>query len=124
MLGSVDTFVFPSHHEGLGLALVEAQAAGLPCIASSSVPEEATVVPKLITRLPLAAGPAAWAEAIAEIRKRPMTVPRQAAYQQVAASNFNIATNFAQLKEFYERGRLHEDTPETDFAPSMELLST
>ena len=28
--GAMDAFVFPSHFEGLGLAAVEAQAAGLP----------------------------------------------------------------------------------------------
>ena len=36
---AMDLFVFPSKHEGLGLALVEAQASGLPCIASTGVPE-------------------------------------------------------------------------------------
>ncbi len=36
---AMDLFVFPSKHEGLGLALVEAQASGLPCIASTGVPK-------------------------------------------------------------------------------------
>lgn len=31
-------FLFPSHHEGLGLAAIEAQAAGLPVITSKNVP--------------------------------------------------------------------------------------
>ena len=38
-LAAMDVFVFPSMHEGLGLALLEAQAAGLPCVVSDSVPE-------------------------------------------------------------------------------------
>lgn len=37
----IDMFLLPSTYEGLGLALIEAQAAGLPCLASSSVPQEA-----------------------------------------------------------------------------------
>lgn len=37
----IDMFLLPSTYEGLGLALVEAQAAGLPCLASSSVSQEA-----------------------------------------------------------------------------------
>lgn len=40
-LSRVNTFVHPSHGEGFGLALLEAMAAGLPCIASrvGSLPE-------------------------------------------------------------------------------------
>jgi glycosyltransferase involved in cell wall biosynthesis len=34
----MDVFLFPSLHEGLGLAAIEAQAAGLPVIASLNVP--------------------------------------------------------------------------------------
>ncbi len=37
----IDMFLLPSTYEGLGLALVEAQAAGLPCLASSSISQEA-----------------------------------------------------------------------------------
>jgi len=44
MLGAMDLFLFPSLFEGLPLALVEAQAAGLPCVFSDVVSEEADVV--------------------------------------------------------------------------------
>ena len=37
----MDIFLFPSIHEGLGIALVEAQTNGLPCYASDSIPKEA-----------------------------------------------------------------------------------
>lgn len=40
---AIDCFVFPSKYEGLGLALLEAQASGLYCIASSTVPRETKV---------------------------------------------------------------------------------
>lgn len=40
---TADLFVFPSVFEGLGLALIEAQASGLDCIASDRVPLEANV---------------------------------------------------------------------------------
>src|SRR5699024_2158935 len=38
-LQSMDLFLFPSLFEGLGMAVVEAQAAGLPCIISDNVPD-------------------------------------------------------------------------------------
>lgn len=39
----MDIFILPSHFEGLGLVLIEAQASGLPCFASDTVPKEADV---------------------------------------------------------------------------------
>ncbi|MDQ8735946.1 glycosyltransferase family 1 protein [Paenibacillus sp. LHD-38] len=40
LLQAFDVFVFPSHHEGLPVTLVEAQAAGLPCIISDHITSE------------------------------------------------------------------------------------
>lgn len=40
ILGNTDVFVFPSNFEGLGIAMIEAQAAGCLCIASDVVPKE------------------------------------------------------------------------------------
>ena len=42
-LQAFDFFAFPSIFEGLGLALIEAQASGLKCIISDKVPNEAIV---------------------------------------------------------------------------------
>ena len=38
-----DLFVFPSIYEGLGMSLIEAQANGLACFASSNVPLESKI---------------------------------------------------------------------------------
>lgn len=43
LLCSMDVFVFPSIFEGLGVALIEAQAMGLKCFSSEKVPHEAKV---------------------------------------------------------------------------------
>lgn len=51
LLWAMDAFVFPSLFEGLGLACIEAQVAGLPVICSEGVPEEAKITP-LVSVLP------------------------------------------------------------------------
>lgn len=41
IMQSCDAFILPSKFEGLGIVLIEAQAAGLPCLASDAVPQMA-----------------------------------------------------------------------------------
>jgi glycosyltransferase involved in cell wall biosynthesis len=96
-----DVFVFPSRFEGLGLAAVEAQAAGCPCLLSDAVPVEAVVVPELVERLPLDQGPGAWASRIAKLLKTPPAVSAQHSWRLVSNSSFNIARSAAELQEFY-----------------------
>ena len=43
----MDLFLFPSLYEGLGMVLIEAQANGLSCIASTEVPRIARVSDKI-----------------------------------------------------------------------------
>jgi len=45
---AMDVFAFPSLWEGLGIVLLEAQYNGLPCIASSVVPEEVNISNKIL----------------------------------------------------------------------------
>jgi glycosyltransferase involved in cell wall biosynthesis len=61
-----DVFAFPSFSEGLGIVILEAQAAGTPVLMSDNMPREVVVVPECITELPLAAGAAAWAKGMAK----------------------------------------------------------
>ena len=101
MVGAMDLFCFPSLYEGLGLALVEAQAAGLPCICSTAIPEEADVIPDLITRVPLTAAPSVWARAINGARNAIGLVPRDEALAQVNNGPFNLANGIAMLASLY-----------------------
>ena len=41
LLCAADAFIFPSRFEGLGIACVEAQFSGLPCVVSTGIPKEA-----------------------------------------------------------------------------------
>lgn len=103
MLGAMDAFIFPSHFEGLGIALIEAQAAGLPCIVSDVIPEEACVAAELVERLPLSAGVDAWASKIADRLHGKTAVSQAEAYDAVAQSRFQIENAVAKVEEFYQR---------------------
>lgn len=43
IINAFDTFLFPSLYEGLGIVVIEAQAAGLTCVCSDTVPREVDV---------------------------------------------------------------------------------
>ncbi|SHJ79232.1 Glycosyltransferase involved in cell wall bisynthesis [Dethiosulfatibacter aminovorans DSM 17477] len=43
IMKAMDCFVFPSLYEGLGIVLIEAQAVGIKCIVSDSVPSDAFI---------------------------------------------------------------------------------
>ena len=99
LMGAMDAFLFPSLWEGLPLSLIEAQAAGLPCIISDVITEEADVVPEAITRLSLDASMERWVDAV--LRTRNWRLDRQRARFSVANSPFNSETSTRELEKLY-----------------------
>lgn len=81
MLGAMDVFLFPSIREGLPITLLEAQAAGLRCLASDRVTIEADMIPELVARESLQSPAHEWAQAVVRHASLPrlaseMTRPR------------------------------------------------
>lgn len=66
LLIAADIFVFPSHFEGLGVVLIEAQVSGLPCLISDKIPNEA-IVSNLIYTQTLKSSAAEWTKNIKKI---------------------------------------------------------
>lgn len=95
---AVDVFLFPSRYEGLGLAVIEAQAAGVPSVISDVVPPEVEVLPELIQWQSLVDSPSAWAAAVERVRRR-----RGAAdsARRLWATSFNIERSVAWLHRLY-----------------------
>jgi glycosyltransferase involved in cell wall biosynthesis len=101
-LAAMDVFVMPSWTEGLGIVLVEAQAAGTPVIMTDTMPSEVDLWPGQVRRLSLAAGPEAWAEAaIQAAQNRPRRAEGLAA---VRASPFAIERCLSELQAVYSDG--------------------
>lgn len=74
---AMDVFLFPSRYEGFGMAMIEAQASGLACVASDVVPEETNIDGRAVY-LPLSGKESEWATALTEAPERSLI-----AFQQI-----------------------------------------
>ena len=100
LMRAADALLFPSRQEGLGMVAVEAQAAGLPVVASSEVPRECVVVPGLYRSVALTAPIESWSEALLAALDAPRP-PLAACRAAVEASPFSLATSARRLEALY-----------------------
>lgn len=102
MCGAMDAFLFPSLHEGLGLALVEAQAAGLPCVISETIPAEVIVAAPLVSRLDLSERAEFWAENLLHSLEAAVRLTREDALALARESPFTIEKSVSALEAVYD----------------------
>lgn len=102
MLDAMDVFLLPSFHEGLPLVLLEAQAAGLPCIFSDVITEEADILKPLVRRISLSRSASDWAEAVLSAWADTSAITRSDALEVLEKSSFSIETSVKELTKVYE----------------------
>jgi glycosyltransferase involved in cell wall biosynthesis len=100
MRSAMDMFLMPSLYEGLPLVLLEAQAAGLPCLVSDTVSREAAVIDGAVQFLPLAIGPEAWGNfALSLLESSP---PSANPVEVMKTADFNIDVSASRLADLYD----------------------
>ena len=99
LMSAMDMFVFPSLFEGLGIVLVEAQAMGLPCLISDTLPEDINLSP-LVKRLPLDDAEH-WAKEMLGQHQR------QNVKDQIVKAGFDIKGSAEKLSQLYTK--LHNE---------------
>lgn len=97
VLQAMDAFIFPSKYEGLGVAAVEAQAAGLLTLLSDKIPEE-TKLTSECQFLPIDS-PKPWAESL--LKKKSFRRIENAA-DDVIKAGYDVCNTASWLADFYQ----------------------
>lgn len=96
IMQAFDVFLFPSLHEGLGIVLIEAQAAGIPCLTSDKVVPIEAKVTSLLNYYPLENNSNLWAKKTLDI-----LTEKYDTYNEIKKAGFDIQNNAKWLEEFY-----------------------
>lgn len=99
ILNAMDVFAFPSLYEGLGMALIEAQASGLVCVASKHVPACTSITGRVKYLSILDRG--AWIDAIGNAFF--LCMPRRGddLYEKIRGAGYDIFIEAPRLREIY-----------------------
>lgn len=101
ILQAMDIFVFPSLYEGLGISLIEAQVAGLPCLVSNAIQDEA-IITNNVKKLSIERNNIKeWIENIENISRNKTIIDREINQNDSKIKKFNIIEVTKKLEEIY-----------------------
>jgi len=95
LMMAFDCFLFPSLWEGLPVAVVEAQASGLPCFVSDTITKEVSIS-ELVRYLPIDKGIDVWHDALCN-----HTFKRKDVSVSIKKAGFDVSTTANWLMCFY-----------------------
>jgi glycosyltransferase involved in cell wall biosynthesis len=114
LLSSYDIFLLPSRFEGQPIAALEAQASGLPCIISQSVPVDLNELPDsrqaYVTKLPIEGDNAVqqWADKIRDVADslskldiHDVNTTRSEAFKQMNQTGYALANSVREKEQSY-----------------------
>ena len=99
ILQAADLFLLPSKFEGLGMAAIESQAAGLPTLVSNRVPDEVNIT-DLVSFLPIENSQEEW---LAKIKTIKGQAERRNTYQEMVDAHYDIKQTTKDLLDYYKR---------------------
>ena len=105
LLMSADVFLFPSLYEGLGIALLEAQAADLICVVSDTIPELAVLTEK-VKAVNLTESASVWGDIVEEMMGK-YTVRRDRS-ELFTEKGYDINAQIKVLESFYMKAAGYE----------------
>lgn len=100
-LQAMDVLIFPSLFEGLPVAVVEAQAAGLSCILSDTI-SPMTAITNLVKFVELKADDSVWAKEVLSLKARDRKQEREMIADKIKKHHFDIRENCKEVLERYE----------------------
>ena len=98
LMSAFHVLLFPSVYEGLPLTLIEAQAAGLPCLISDSITSDVIVTEGLVKPFSLEKTPAEWAAQAVQMVRENNELTRKCQRERIARAGYDIDA----LVEWYE----------------------
>lgn len=97
-----DVFIMPSIYEGLGGAAIEAQACGVSCVLSNTLPEEVDMGIGLVKFLSLEEGVDKWVNEILESVKTNNKPQKELILSRFKEKGFLLEDEIKRLLEIYE----------------------